>query len=212
MTVDEPSGLRQRGERTLTLFMVAKLKVEGAGEGLCRVRNISSGGLMLESRMPLRPDSRVWIELRGMRTLSGTIVWARDGRAGIKFDEPVTVEELVGPVQTGRRRLLRNSQPRGPRIIVDCPIEVQLDSGRVDARLIDISQGGAKIALRLLPQRDERLILMIPGLPLKLAIVRWAGDEVGVGFAEPLPFDVLAEWLLVRAAGEYWDESAAGLA
>ena len=212
MTFEESSRLRERGQRTLTLFMVAKLKVEGAGEGLCRVRNISSGGLMLESRMPLRPDSFVSIELRGMRTLAGRIVWSQNGRAGVSFDQPVTVEELVGPAQTPGRRVLRNSQPRGPRLIVDCPIDVQLDSGRIDARLIDISQGGAKIALPLTPHRDERLILMIPGLPLKLAIVRWAGEDVGVGFAEPLPFELLAEWLLVRAAGEYWDEGATELA
>lgn len=212
MTLIDQSDLRASGQRTLTLFMVAKLKADGAGEGLCRVRNISAGGLMLESRMPLRPDACVTIELRGMRTLAGRIVWSQDGRAGVAFDQPVTVEELVGAAQPSRRRVIRNSQPRGPRIIVDCPIEVQLDSGRVEARLIDISQGGAKIALPLVPQRDERLIMMIPGLPLKLAIVRWAGEEVGVGFAEPLPFDLLAEWLMVRAVGEYWDEGAAELA
>lgn len=208
MNFEDATPLKERGQRTLTLFMVSKLRTEGAGEALCRVRNISAGGLMLETRMPLSVGLRVAVELRGSRTLTGAIVWARDGRAGIAFDHPVTVDELIGNARAQPRtsRVRRVSQPRGPRIIVDCPIEVQTDSGRVEARLIDVSQGGARIALPLDVVRGERLILMIPGLPMKLAIVRWSGDELGLAFAEPLSFDLLSEWLLVRAAGEYWTE------
>lgn len=210
--MNERTTFPERAERTLTLFIVAKLKLEGGGEGLCRVRNLSAGGLMLESRMPLAVGNRIVVELRGSRLLRGTIVWAREGRAGIAFDQPIAVETLLGPSEAPASRLFKVHHPRGPRVLVDCPIEVQLDGGRIEARLIDISQGGARVALPLTPQRDERLILMIPGLPLKLAIVRWTGPEVGIAFAEPLKFDLLSEWLLVRAAGEYWDESANELA
>ncbi len=204
----EHTHFPKRAERTLTLFIVAKLKLEGGSEGLCRVRNLSAGGLMLETRMPLSVADRVVVELRGSRLLRGMVVWTRDGRAGIAFDQPIQVEDLLGPGEPPASRLFKVRHPRGPRVLVDCPIEVQLDGGRVEARLIDISQGGARLALPLSTVRDERLILLIPGLPLKLAIVRWSGAEAGVAFAEPLKFDLLSEWLLVRAAGEYWAEEA----
>ena len=208
----DPTSLVGRDQRTVTLFMVGKLLVDGRGEGLCRVRNLSVGGLMLETCMPLALGERVSVELRGTGLLSGAIVWAREGRAGVAFHLPVIVEDLVRTAPHLGSRLLKVCQPRGPRVTVDCPIEVQLEGERVDARLTDISQGGAKLALPLAAQRDERLILMIPGLPLKLAIVRWVRDEVGVAFAEPLPFELLSEWLMVRAAGEYRDDEAAELA
>lgn len=208
----EPNAFVERDQRTVTLFIVGKLLVQSGGEGLCRVRNLSVGGLMLETCMPLTLGERVAVELRGTGSLGGVVVWAREGRAGIAFHQPIVVEELVATAPRLGSRLLKVCQPRGPRVAVDCPIEVQLDSGRIDARLTDISQGGARVALPLVPQRDERLVLMIPGLPLKLAIVRWVGAEVGLAFAEPLPFELLSEWLMVRAAGEYQDDEAAELA
>jgi hypothetical protein len=208
----DPTIFQEREQRTVTLFITGKLLVEGGGEGLCRVRNLSVGGLMLETRMPLALGERVAVELRGTGSLSGAVVWAREGRAGIAFHQPVIVEELVRTAPQLGSRLLKVCQPRGPRVTIDCPIEVQLDDERVGARLTDISQGGAKLALPLAVHRDDRMILMIPGLPLKLAIVRWTRDEVGVAFAEPLPFELLSEWLMVRSAGEYRDEGAVELA
>lgn len=212
MKPTDPTDFTAREQRTLTLFMVGKLIATCGGEGLCRVRNLSVGGLMLETCMPLTLGEQVVVELRGTETLSGAVVWAREGRAGIAFHQPVIVEDLVRTAPRLGSRLLKVCQPRGPRVTVDCPIEVQLDSGRIDARLTDISQGGARVALPLMPQRDERVVLMIPGLPLKLAIVRWVGAEVGFAFAEPLPFALLSEWLMVRAAGEYRDDEAAEFA
>ena len=212
MTEQDSGTFVNRSERTVTLFIVGKLHAQDFGEGLCRVRNISDGGMMLETRMPLTPGSNVSVELRGMKRLEGRVVWARDGRAGVAFRDRVDVRDLLGAAPQLRSRLVRNCQPRGPRVTVDCPIEVQFDSERFEARLTDISQGGAKLALPLAPHREERLILMIPGLPLKLAMVRWARDEVGVAFAEPLPFELLSEWLMVRAAGDYWDAEPMELA
>lgn len=200
----------ERSERTLTLFIIAKLKMEGGSEGLCRVRNVSAGGLMLETRMSLDAGDRVLIEFRGNRLLRGAVVWTGDRRAGVAFDQPIAVTNLLGTGEPRASRLSRARQPRGPRVLVDCPIEIQLDDGRIGARLVDISQGGARLALPLATRRDDRMILMIPGLPLKLGIVRWSGSEVGVAFAEPLKFDLLSEWLLVRAAGEYRYEEANG--
>lgn len=73
--------------------------------------------------------------------------------------------------------------------------------GRAEATLRDISQGGAKVSLPFHTHVGERLLLLVPGLPLKLGIVRWVREDVGVAFAEPLGFDLLADWLVARSGG-----------
>lgn len=195
------SGHSERADRTLTMLVVAKLRVRGI-EGLCRIRNISPGGLMFETRLPLDCGDRADIDLRQQREVSGRIVWVRGDRAGMAFDLPEAVDELL-PSKPGRTsRIRREPQPRGPRLQMDCTVEVRLPDGRAEAQLKDISQGGAKVSLPFHTQVGERLLLLVPGLPLKLGIVRWLQrDDVGIAFAEPLGFDLLADWLVARSGG-----------
>jgi len=189
-----------RTERTVTMLTVAKLRVRGL-EGLCRIRNISPGGLLLETRLQLDCGDHVEIELRQQRVVSGRIVWVRSGKAGLAFDVPEAVDVLL-PARNGRpSRIRREPQPRGPRLQMDCAVEVRLPDGRAEAQLRDISQGGAKLSVPFRTRVGERLLLLVPGLPLKLAIVRWVRGEVGVAFAEPLGFDLLADWLVARSGG-----------
>lgn len=189
-----------RAERTLTMLTVAKLRVRGV-EGLCRIRNVSPGGLMIETRVALDCGDRAEVELRQQKVVAGRIVWVRGDRAGMAFDTPEVVEQLLPSSTPRASRIRREQQPRGPRLQVDCAVEVRLPDGRAEAQLRDISQGGAKLALPFRTHVGERLLLLVPGLPLKLGIVRWIDGEVGIAFAEPLGFDLLADWLVARSGG-----------
>lgn len=183
----------ERAPRTLTLLMAARL-ITGGGEGLCRLRNISATGMMIETGTPLAGDQPLGVELRNGRVLTGRAVWTRDGRAGVHFDAPASVEEVValqGPVS----RVRRGRQPRSPRIAVAAVSEVRMGATTLKAQVKDISQGGACIALPVTAAAEERMMLAIPGLPMKLAIVRWSGERTGLVFAEPLPFELLSRWL-----------------
>lgn len=82
------AGADDRGRDSLCL--VARLQVVGAEtETIVQVRNLSSGGLMVELPEPLEPDSMVRIELSGLGWIAGRIAWQTEGRAGIAFDRPV---------------------------------------------------------------------------------------------------------------------------
>lgn len=192
-----------REERTVTLLIVAKLRTS-AREGLCRIRNVSAGGMLIETRMPLGQGETVTVEIRGQRELSGTIAWADGAKAGISFADDVSLDSLLVLSPAPASRILKARVPRGPRLQVDCKVEVQTSAGRVEGWLRDISQGGAKLSCPFRPQRNERLLLMVPGLPMKLGIVRWVEAEIGIVFAEPLSFDLLAEWMLVREGSNLW--------
>jgi len=183
----------------LTMLMVGKLRA-GDRQGLCRIRNVSTGGMMIETRMPLGCGQSVSIEARAQQGVTGSIAWIRDDRAGVSFDREVPLDIMLALARNRPNRVQKTRVPRGPRLQVDCRVEVQLSTGRVKAMLKDISQGGAKLTMPLVTQRHDRLLLMVPGLPMKLGIVRWACAYVGIAFAEPLSFDLLAEWLLVREA------------
>jgi len=193
--------LIERPQRAVTMLMVGKLRA-GERQGLCRIRNVSAGGMMIETRLPLEYGEPVAIEARGREKVTGSVVWQRGERLGIQFDHEVPLDTMPAMVPERPSRVLKAKVPRGPRLQVDCKVEVQLSSGRVEAMLKDISQGGAKLILPLVAQRHARVLLMVPGLPMKLAVVCWTAEETGIAFAEPLGFDLLAEWVLVREGAE----------
>ena len=183
------------------MLIAAKLRA-GAREGICRIRNVSTGGMMIESRMPLRCDEAVAVELRDRPEVHGLVAWVQDGRCGIRLEAELALDDLLSVAPQRQSRITRTRVARSPRMQVNCRAEVELACGRVEASLLDISQGGARLSMPLVTQRHERLLLMVPGLPMKLGVVRWSGSEVGIAFAQPLSFDLLAEWLLVREGAE----------
>jgi hypothetical protein len=191
-----PAPFPPRAPRTVTLLITGKL-VTRAEEGLCRVRNISATGMQIETRIPLAVGDAVGVELRGLSAIAGKVVWSRGSLAGIASDGAIDVERLLHPAPVSR--LVRAPHPRGPRVLVELAIEVQDGDGIHEAALIDLSQGGARVRLPFRPRIEERLSLIVTGLPLKSGAVRWIrGDEAGIAFYEPLSFDCLAEWLVDR--------------
>lgn len=194
----------KRADRALTILTVARLVLDDGREGLGRIRNLSETGLMLETPMLLRVGERVRAEMRSQQALTGRVVWATDSRAGVHFDQRIDVAEAIASLPPPPKTLRKSSLPRAPRIAAACAIDVQIDGQRLGAELVDISQGGAKLVAPRTMRRDERVILMVPGLPLKLAIVRWSADgDVGLTFAEPLPFELLTQWLAIRQEGDF---------
>lgn len=181
-----------REQRQVTILLVARL-VTDTGDELCRIRNISTRGMMLETGAPLDTDQRVRVELRNLQAVKGRIVWIKDGRAGLQFDAPVGTDLLRARV--GRRGAPR---PRAPRVSTECPVLVRIE-GRVSrAILLDLSSSGGKLAIaqRLAP--GDQLMVTLPGLPPKRAAVRWAREgQAGMAFLEAIAFAELDGWLQV---------------
>lgn len=60
-----------------------------------RVRNLSQGGAGVEIRTPLEPGDPVQLMLDGLRPLEASVRWARDGQAGIAFDQEIAWQLLM---------------------------------------------------------------------------------------------------------------------
>lgn len=198
LNLSEPQAaapaFKERAPRATTVLMTGKL-IRSDGEGLCRIRNISTTGMMIEARAPLVVDQEVRVALRCGDEIGARVAWARDGTAGLAFLSPVDVAAVLAP-EPPRSRIVRTRAPRAPRFTIECPIEVEIRGELHPATLLDISQGGARLRLPFRPNAEERLILSIPGLPLKSGSVRWGGrGAAGLSFYQALPFDVLAGWM-----------------
>ena len=191
----DPRRTSPREVRVTTIFLIGKL-VSRYGETLCRIRNLSSGGLMAETHVPLTVDDGVQIELKAGDRLPGTVRWTHAGRIGVAFDAPVEVGALLARAAA---RSVEQKLARAPRFAIDCAVELGVDGRRRAGRLVNVSQGGARLEADFEPERGQLLALAIPGLPERQASVRWIGDgALGLGFAEALAFEELGVWLAER--------------
>lgn len=96
---DEGDFVQQRSSVRDSLFLLATLSTSGpAGDISVRVRNLSAGGMMVETPTPLGKGETVVCELRGIGRVGGRIAWSVPGRLGVMFDHPVDPRDARKPV------------------------------------------------------------------------------------------------------------------
>ena len=189
LRVPQPTE-RRTDERLLSLLPVAKLVTAG-GATLCRIRNISAGGISAEVTAPIETDAAVEIEFSYDQRIPGTVVWTRAGSAGIKFDAEIDLRQLLAA-----RKPREGFRPRPPRLEVSCPATVRVGGmfHRVEVR--DISLGGLKVAINDWSCVDKPVTVAIDSLKPVKGRVRWyKAGQAGIVFNAPLRFEELAEWL-----------------
>ena len=87
-------GDRRDGQRHMTLYRVGSILVEDRRE-LCLIKNISAGGMMIRLYCPISNDTPVTVELKSGHPIGGRISWTRDQNAGIEFDQPIDVIDVL---------------------------------------------------------------------------------------------------------------------
>jgi hypothetical protein len=181
-----------RAPRTVTTLLVGKLLCRGTVEHLCRIRNISMSGMMLETHHTLGFGSWVTVELRSGDRLQGSVVWSSEGRAGVEFAQPIDVDHILAQAKAGLGPFC-GPAPRAPRFDVECAARISCFGRHIDVTLENVSQSGARIALPKPPREDTEIILSVPGLPSRRCTTRWATeDKAGLIFLEPISYNDLA--------------------
>lgn len=186
-----PETNRRADERHLTLFRVGSI-IAGERRELCLVKNISAGGTLIRAYSSLEPDQRLQIELKEGQPIAGIVTWVRGSDAGITFDSPVDVIDLLKSSGDGPR-------PRMPRVEISCVGFVREGAVVNRAQVHNISQGGLKVESPnpLSPGAD--VTVSLPGLPPQGGTVRWNdGTLYGITFNSVLPLAGLVEWLQGR--------------
>jgi hypothetical protein len=88
IAADTSSELRRREPR-LALAAEIGLREFGSTGVAARLINLSSRGFMAEIEAVARPGSRVWLTLPGGTRANALVKWARSGRLGGEFLEPI---------------------------------------------------------------------------------------------------------------------------
>lgn len=182
---------RRTQPRHISILRVGSLFIDGQRE-LCLIRNISAGGLMAHIYSPVAQGQAVAVELKTNQRISGTISWTEGSNAGISFNEPIDVEELLA----SQTRLDNGWRPRLPRVEVD-----RLATLRVGARVFgvstrDISQGGVKVDTDTPFAEGDAVVLTLDRFRPVQGVVRWYGEGLcGIAFNQVIPFHELMVWL-----------------
>lgn len=182
---------RRTQERHVKILRVGVLVVEGRRE-LCLIRNVSAGGLMAHIYSPVKVGQEVVVELKTHEAIPGRVAWARDSNAGVAFDSPVDIEELLANPST----LDNGWRTRSPRIEVDRPAVIRVDSVPSPARICDISQSGVKIETTTPLVIDGDVVITPEGFRPIAGVARWQdGDRAGIVFNEVIRLNELIAWI-----------------
>lgn len=196
-----PAGQSDRrdGERHMTLYRVGSILVDDRRE-LCLIKNISAGGMMIRAYCTLAEGTPLSVELKSGQPITGKVEWLRDQVAGIAFDQPIDVIDILSASMDGPR-------PRMPRIEIAGFATVREGANALRVAVCDISQGGMKIKCEAVLPIGAEVVVSLPGLSAQRAVTCWSDHGfTGITFNRLLPLSELVCWLQdqregLRAAG-----------
>ena len=102
-----------------SLFVLAEVRLDGLeGEHKVRVRNLSAGGMMAEVSLKVQRGQMVWVNVRNIGWIEGSVAWIQEGRFGIAFREEIDPKIARAPVNIGKglppaRPLMAAASQRG---------------------------------------------------------------------------------------------------
>ncbi|MPT49194.1 MAG: PilZ domain-containing protein [Sphingobium sp.] len=198
----QEQGERRSGERQVSVLLHAGI-AHGGKDGLCRIRNLSSGGVMLESNLPLMQDDDIRLQLRSGHQVRGRVRWVLGNRAGIAFHDPADALLFTG---TPQKLMTDVVSPIGyPLFERHGP--VRLDSGRGHATvpLLMVSPAGIIVADPPLWPGETVYTVHIRGLDTFKArvgeqMMMEEGEALSLLFVEPPHHKALNDWLTSYAA------------
>lgn len=118
VTLDEEVAALSRGDDRDSLFLQADLMIPGRSSTvMVRVRNLSAGGMLAESPVPVTEGALLEVELSNVGRVPGRVVWAGEGKFGIAFDRqinPQAVRRQVAQKSDLPPHLRNSGLVRGP--------------------------------------------------------------------------------------------------
>lgn len=188
--VPEPPERRQ-AERHVKILRVAALTIEGRRE-LCLIRNISAGGLMAHVYSCVKVGESAVAELKTGQPIVGHVAWVKESNAGIAFDTPVDIEELLA-----NPAVMENGwRARTPRIEVDRVATLRIEGQASAVRIRDISQSGVKIECDATLKIDGDVVLSPEGFRPIGGVARWQHERTaGISFNQMIPLTELIAWI-----------------
>jgi diguanylate cyclase (GGDEF)-like protein len=118
-----PSGFQRARESRFKLIRAALLHFSGDIKG-ARLRNISSGGALLESREELPVGAEIKLDFAAGAILDAIVVWTKGTQSGVQFDKPFNL------------KLLSQARPKAKATDNFTPNYLKPDDGPVSSRQV----------------------------------------------------------------------------
>lgn len=182
-----PQRERRKAPRTPLVFTLAKLITNGR-EWPCMVRNLSASGMQIQLPVPPLVNAVVTVEMQGMAPKQARVRWAKGRIAGLLFDTPCSVDEVLA----GRRNLAGS-----PRFRLDRAATLNLEDGPVSVLALEISIDEVRLAASqpLGAGCPASLDLGLVGLSARGTIGARVGDSYQFFFDKPWASVTLAQLL-----------------
>lgn len=179
--------------RSVKVMRVARLRdIRLDTETLGLVRDISPGGMMIETLGPLEVGRSITIALLDDQELTGEVIWCEGTTVGVQFTSEISVDDILAKPAVQKDGQLT----RLPRFNTSKPIMMHYESKAFEAVLANISQRGAKILTEAKPRIDSNVLIRLNAPCSVAATVRWhAPSIIGVEFHRTLPMADLAKWI-----------------
>ena len=85
-----------------SLFVMAGLRLEGQqAEHRVKMRNLSAGGMMAEGDLRVMRGTVIWVDVRNIGWVEGTVAWVQDNRFGDAFREEIDPKVARAPLVAG---------------------------------------------------------------------------------------------------------------
>ena len=200
------AGPVDRRPERMPIIRTAKL-VFPDGEYPCVLRDISGSALRVKLYgSPPPPDNTpFFLEFGDGDRFEVSLIWCRDGQAGLAFAHPNDLMSLIG--ERGR------FPKRAIRIAVELPARIRSLGGATDVVIRDLSHEGAQIECAHLFSMDQQVRLEIPALGEVYAKVRWRTHPLyGLAFVETFRFEEIATLSAsLHAMSQAWREGRQGI-
>lgn len=183
---------REGGKRHQSVLLIGRVLGAGAAP-TCLVHDISKSGMMARFASPPAVGDILTIEIRGLPPVTGIVRWVRGSKAGLQFEQPQDLDQVF------HLRHADGTVARAPRFPLSAPAQLRLNGRRFAGELLDVSAGGAKVALvddeAVTPGQTGAIHLTT--IPDALfGTICWVRDNrAGFRFATPLPLATLTQIL-----------------
>ncbi|MBV1688786.1 PilZ domain-containing protein [Novosphingobium sp. G106] len=188
---DRPDN--RAGQRVMTVFKAARIGCARADD-LGLIRNISTEGVMIETRLSLPVDEAIFIEIQSGNPMQGRVRWSKDGMTGVQLDRPIEIAEALR-TSNAEDVVDRIRPPRFDRV-VDAALECNGRTWPTTTRNISLSGVQVATAQAVVLPKNAHAMLRIDGLGTLGGVLRWQrGGSIGMRFEAPLPLRHFQQWL-----------------
>ncbi len=198
-------GFNGRQQDRMPIIRTAKL-VFHDGEYPCVLRDISGNALRVKlyGSPPPPVDEAFFLEFGDGDRFEVSLIWCRDGQAGLAFPEQNDLMSLIGERGPFRKRAIR--------IAVELPARVKSLGRSIDVVIRDLSHEGAQIECEHLFSMDQPVRVEIPALGEVYAKVRWRTHPLyGLAFVETFRFEEIATLAAnLQALSQAWRNAQVG--